>query len=43
MDEAKFFLMVCSNRTRSNGLKLERRKLRTNVQSNLLMVGLTEH
>ena len=43
MDEAKFFLMVCSDRTRSNGLKLEHRKFCANMQKNFFMVGMTEH
>ena len=31
MDEARLFLVVCSNRTRSNALKLERTNFRTNM------------
>ena len=43
MDEARLFSVVCSNRTRSKGLKIEHRKLHTNVLENFLMVRLTEH
>ena len=32
MDEARLFLGVYGNRSRSNGLKLEHGKLHTNVQ-----------
>ena len=35
MDEARLFLVVCSNRTKSNGLKIEHRKFSTNMQKNL--------
>ena len=35
--------MVCSDRIRSNGLKLEHRKFRTNMQKNFFMVMVTEH
>ena len=31
MDEGRLLLVVCSNRTRSDGLKLERRKFHTNM------------
>ena len=37
------FLAVCSNRTRSNSLKLERRKICTNMQKNFSMLKVTEH
>jgi len=33
---------VRSNRTRSNGLKLEHRKLHTNMQKNFFMVRVAE-
>jgi len=33
MDVARFFLVVYSNRTRSNGLKLECKKFNTNMQT----------
>lgn len=39
----RLFLVVCSNRTRSNGLKLERRKFCTNMWKNFLVVRMTEH
>lgn len=35
--------MVRSNRTRSNGLKLEHRKLHTNMQKNFFVVRVAEH
>ena len=38
--EARLFLMVCSDRTRSNGLKLEHREFQTNMWKNF-MVRLT--
>jgi len=37
------FSVVCSDKPRSNGLKLERRKFHTNVQKNYFMARLTEH
>jgi len=43
MDEAWLFSVVCSNRTRSQGLKLVHRKFRTNMQKNFFMVRVTEH
>jgi len=43
MDEARLFSAVCRERTRSNGLKLEHRKFRTNMQKNFFMVMVTEH
>ena len=43
MDEARFFLVECSNRTRSNDLKLEHRQFRTNVSKNFFTVRVTEH
>ena len=38
MDEARLFLVVHSNRARSNGLKSEYKKFRTTLQENFLMV-----
>ena len=35
--------MMCSNRTRSNGLKVEHRKFYTDMQKNLFMVRMMEH
>ena len=43
MDVARLFSVVCSDRTRSNGLELEHRKCQTNMQKNLFMVRVTEH
>ena len=43
IDEARFFLVMCSNRTRSSGLKLEHRKFHTNVWKNFFTVRVTEH
>jgi len=38
MDEGRLFSVVCSERTRSNGLKLELRKFRTNIWKNFFTV-----
>ena len=43
MDEARLFLMMRSNRTRSNGLKLEHRKFHTNMQKTFFMARMMEH
>ena len=43
MDESRLFSVVCSNRTRSNGLKHEPRMFCTNMQKNFFMVKVTEH
>ena len=41
--KARQFLVVCSNRSKSNGLKLEHRKFGTNIWKNFVMVRVTEH
>ena len=38
VDETKLFLVVCSDRTRSNVLKLEHKKFCTNVWKNFFTV-----
>ena len=43
MDETRLSLAVCSDSTRSNDLKLEHRKFRTNMWKNFFMVRVTEH
>lgn len=43
MDEAKLFLVVCSNWARCNSLKLEHRKFCTEMKKNFFVVRLTEH
>jgi len=42
-DEARLFLVVRSDRTRSNGLKIERRRFHTNIQKNFFTVWVMEH
>ena len=41
MNKDRFFFVVCSNRTRSNGLKLGHRKF--HMQKNLYTVRVMEH
>ena len=43
MDEARLFSVVCSDWTRSNGIKFEHRKFCTNMWKNFFMVRVTEH
>ena len=43
IDEVRLFPVVCSDRTRSNDLKLECRKFCTNMWKNLFMVRAAEH
>ena len=42
IDESRLFSVVCSSRTKSNGLKLEHRKSHTNMRKNFT-VRVTEH
>ena len=43
MNEARLFLVVRSDRTRSNGLKPEHRKFCTNMWKNFFTVRVIEH
>jgi len=43
MDEARLLSVVHRNRTRNNNLKLEHRKLHTNMQKNFFIVRVTEY
>jgi len=43
MDEARHFLVLCSNRTKINGLKLKHRMFHTNMWKNFFTVRVTEH
>ena len=43
MDEVRLLMVACSNRTRSNGLKLEHRKFYTNMQKYFFTVRVMEH
>ena len=43
MGEVRLFLVVCSNRTRNNGLNLEYRKFHKNMWKNFFMVMVMKH
>ena len=43
MDEARLFLVVCSDRTRNSGLEREHRKLHTNMQKNFFTIRVMDH
>ena len=40
---ANFFSVVCGDRTRGNGHRMEHRKFRTNMRKNFFTVRVTEH
>ena len=42
-DEARLFSVLCSDKTRSSGLKFKHRKFRTNMWKNFFTVRFTEH
>ena len=43
MDLASLFSVVCGDRTRGNGHKIEHQKFRTSMRKNFFMVRVTEH
>lgn len=43
MNEARLFLVVCSERKRSNDKKLVHRKFLKNISKNLFTIRVTEH
>ena len=43
MDEAQLFSVVCSDKTRGSGLKLEQWKFHTNMWKNFFTVRMMEH